>query len=76
MPIEREEFETWMNLLRSDIHGVQDRLDTINGRTRVVEQAIAVLEDRRDTGKAAAWGGGIAGGVVAVVEAAKWLLGK
>lgn len=76
MPIEREEFETWMNLLRSDIHGVQERLDAINGRTRSAEQAIAVLEDRRGAGKAAAWGGGIAGGVVTVVEAAKWLLGK
>ena len=44
--IERDEFESWMQVLRSDIHGVHTRLDELNGRTRKNETAIAVLEDR------------------------------
>jgi hypothetical protein len=46
MAIEREEFESWMNVLRSDIRGVHERLDGLNGRTRQAEQAIAVLQSQ------------------------------
>jgi hypothetical protein len=51
MALEREEFKSWMELLRNDIAGVHERLDELNGRTRVVENKVAVLEDRgsRDT---------------------------
>ena len=44
--IKQSEFERWMELLRNDIHGVHERLDTLNGRTRRAEQDIAVLKDR------------------------------
>jgi hypothetical protein len=63
--IEREEFEAWMRVLRSDIHGVHTRLDDLNGRTRKAETEIAVLKDRGDQSKDgharyAGWGGVIA----------------
>jgi hypothetical protein len=58
--IRRDEFENWMNLLRDDIQGVRAdcnrdfsgvhaRLDLLNGRTRLNERDIAVLQAARDT---------------------------
>lgn len=44
MALERDEFESWMKLLREDIAGVHARLDGLNGRTRTAENKIAVLE--------------------------------
>jgi hypothetical protein len=44
--LRRDEFENWMHVLRDDIHGVHDRLDALNGRTRTNEKDIAVLQDR------------------------------
>lgn len=68
MAIDHDEFNRWMELLRDDIHGVHDRLDRLNGRTRENEQAIAVLQDRgvRATDAGARWIGGLAaaGGIV------------
>ena len=51
------EFERWMEVLRNDIQGVHARLDTLNGRTRASETAIAVLQDRATQAKdpAARW---------------------
>lgn len=46
MDISREEFVSYVDIIRADIKGVQDRLDDINGRTRITEQNIAVLQDR------------------------------
>ena len=44
--LSREEFEGWMRLIREDIRGTHDRLDELNGRTRVNENQIAILNDR------------------------------
>lgn len=44
--LSRDEFEGWMRLIREDIRGTHDRLDELNGRTRVNEQNIAILQDR------------------------------
>lgn len=44
--VEHERFEWWMEKLSSDVRGVNDRLDELNGRTRNVEVKVAVLEDR------------------------------
>ena len=46
MDLTREEFIVHVGLLREDIHGVHDRLDMLNDRTRTAEQDIAVLKDR------------------------------
>lgn len=74
--IQREEFTAWMELIRGDIHGVHERLDALNGRTRANEQDIAVLKERSPAtkGEAARWGGGLGVGVVAVIEAIKALM--
>lgn len=69
----REEFISHVELLRGDVRGVQDRLDELNGRTRATEQKLAVLEDR---GHPAAWGGGIGGIIVAIIEGARWMIGR
>ena len=56
--LSRDEFLLHMQLIRQDIAGVDNRLDVLNGRTRIAENAIAVLEDRSNEGKAAGikWG--------------------
>ena len=73
-----QEFERWMSLIRADIREVHDRLDVLNGRTRSVEQKIAVLEDRSDAQKATAagWGAAVGGAIVGAVEMIRWLSGK
>lgn len=73
MELSREEFIAHIELVRADVKATHERLDTLNDRTRKVEQAIAVLEDR---GHPAAWGGGIGGLIVGVIEGARWMLGK
>ena len=76
--VDEKEFTRWMELLRSDVKGVHDRLDELNGRTRKNENAIAVLEDRSTDGRSegrksgAVWGG-FAGGFAMV---ALWLAEK
>lgn len=52
---------------------LNERLDALNGRTRVNETDIAVLKDRSSSGVAAACGGGVAGAIVAAVEAMRLL---
>ena len=71
--LSREEFISHIDLVRSDVRATHDRLDTLNDRTRKVEQAIAVLEDR---GHPAAWGGGVGGLLVGIVEGMRWMLGR
>jgi hypothetical protein len=57
--------------LKADIGGVNLRLDTLNGRTRVAETKIAIIEDRGSRDTAARWGafgsalGAIASGLMA-----------
>jgi hypothetical protein len=74
--IKNDEFQRWMNQLARQIDGVNDRLDELNGRTRASEQKIAVLEDRSAGGKSAAWGGGVAGVLISIVEIIKWVSGR
>ena len=64
--LSRDEFTTWMELLRGDIRGVQDKLDEQNGRVRATEQKVAVLEDRAGDARK---GGMLAGGVVTLIAA-------
>ena len=47
--IRRDEFEGWMHVLRDDIQGVHSRLDVLNGRTRINERDIAVLQAAVET---------------------------
>jgi hypothetical protein len=42
----RDEFIANIGYIRDDVKGVHDRLDTLNGRTRTLENAVAVLKDR------------------------------
>lgn len=81
-PLERNEFISAVELIRSDIKGVSDRLDAINGRTRDVEQNVAVLFDRSDgvreeakvAGRrtASKWGALIAGGAAVAEVLHQW----
>lgn len=75
--LERDEFETWMGVLREDIKGVHVRLDLLNGRTRVTESKIAVLEDRgSDARRGGMVSGGIGAAIVALAEFARhWFKG-
>lgn len=52
---------------------IDERLDRLNGTQGDHAARIAVLEDR---GHPAAWGGGISGVVLGVVEAVRWMVGK
>jgi hypothetical protein len=47
--LSREEFLSHIGLLHDGIKGVHERLDTLNGRTRHVEQLVAVHEDRLES---------------------------
>jgi len=49
---------------------LNERLDALNGRTRVAEQKIAVLEDRgvRSRDHGARWGAGLVGAMGVLVE--------
>lgn len=71
--LSREEFIAHIDLVRSDVKATHERLDTLNDRTRKAEQAIAVLVDR---GHPAAWGGGIGGLMVGLLEGVRWMLGR
>lgn len=71
--ISREELDRLYHTLEVGFSGVHSRLDRLNGQVGKHEAQIAVLEDR---GHPAAWGGGIGGLLVAVVEGAKWMIGK
>ena len=84
-PLTREEFLIHFGYLRDDLVEVKAQLTRLNGRTGKAEDNIAtlnvdvaVLQDRSPAGRgtAAAWGGGIAGAVIALVEAVKMAWGK
>lgn len=74
MALERDDLDAMEKRLLAAVKGVHDRLDTLNGRTRVVETSVAVLKDRsnRDSSRAASWGAGagaaIAGGIIAAYK--------
>lgn len=44
MPIDAQEFDRWMVVLRDGIKGVNDRLDVVNGRIRETEKAIVRID--------------------------------
>ena len=70
--ISREELDRFYDTLRDGFAGVHNRLDVLNGRTRLTEQKIAVLEDRGlDRKSQAAVGVGASAAIVAVYEAVK-----
>jgi len=74
MAIDREHLEAMEQRLLTAVRGVHDRLDCLNGRTRIVEQSVAVLGDRseRDSARAASWGAGagaaIGGAIVGIYK--------
>lgn len=82
MELSREEFLTHVEIIRADIKGVSDRLDTLNGRTRSVEKDVAVLFDRSEGVKmdataagrksAGKWGAAIAGGATIAEIVHRW----
>ena len=81
MSIDDAEFVRWMQLVRDDLADVQRQLNVIDERLRTVETKLAVVESRGGgesggPGKAAAWGGGIAGACIALAETVKWFLAK
>lgn len=73
--ITREEFQTFSlrldQAMAQGFTGIHDRLDMLNGRTRLNENAIAVLQERSEVAKETKrnWDGLIGGGVVAVIAA-------
>jgi len=78
MNISRDEFHDAVGVIRGDIRGVQDRLDTLNGRTRANELAIVRLQERQREGskkRLAVWGG-IGTLCAAVAKGVYWLVTK
>lgn len=73
--VDRDEFRQWMSVLRDDIKGVHVRLDAQNGRTRTLENKVAVLEDRGEHAKdpKARWGAVGAGFAGLVGALYQWL---
>lgn len=47
--LSREEFLTHIAYVRGDINEVKDHLAALNGRTRLVENKVAVLESQVET---------------------------
>lgn len=74
--ISRDEFTAATDRLHESIRegftGLHLRLDTLNGRTRVAETKIAILEDRAESAKDTKrnWDGIIGGGIVALIAGA------
>jgi hypothetical protein len=61
-----------MAALRDELRGINDRLDIVNGRTRTMEQKVAVLEDRSTPGRReGAIAGGIGAGLVGLAAVIK-----
>lgn len=58
--IDRHELLTHIGYIRDDIKGVNDRLDSLNGRVRTNQTDIGVLKERSDASKADGrkWGAG------------------
>lgn len=65
-----------LEYLKAGVDAIGDRLDTLNGRTRKVEQDVAVLHDRADQSVAATaankataikWGAGVGAALSALV---------
>ena len=79
------EIFTHLEYIRDGIDGINERLDALNGRTRKVEQDVAVLHDRAEQGteataaaKASAikWGAGIGAALSALFAGLSQLSGK
>lgn len=65
--------------LRDDMKGIHERLDVLNGRTRTVEQKVAVLEarvvpSRKEKVQQASWVAGVSAAAVAIAEVVKVLI--
>ena len=76
--LSRDEFYEAVRMIRSDITGVRERLDKINGRVQTNETCIAVLKDRTGasvfgTRHAIGAGGAGAGTGVALMVFWEWL---
>jgi hypothetical protein len=80
MPLEREDLEGYVNILRQDIDrvekGINSRLDTLNSKTNINSIDIAVLkaltENHKTTARnhGAGWGGAMGtfvGAIIAVL---------
>ena len=74
--ISRDEIDRLYQTLDAGFSGIHARLDRMNGRVGELETDVAVMQATHPKGAAAAWGGGIAGAIVGLVEAAKWMVGK
>jgi hypothetical protein len=72
--LSRTEFLTHVTYIREDVQGVHERLDTINGRTRKLENAVAVLNDRADKSRKYGAGFGALGASAVGVLYALWEL--
>lgn len=65
-----------LEYLRDGVDGINSRLDTLNGRTRLLETDLAVLKDRTDENRQAAaqakvsgakWGAGLGAMLAALI---------
>lgn len=77
MAADSKDWDRLYDLLRDGFEGVHDRLDQLNGRTRTVENKVAVLEDRgvRSKDQTARWGAAVIGTTGVLVELAKQMWG-
>ena len=71
-PQEHDAILLHLEYIKAAVDGTNTRLDVQNGRIRVVEQAVAVLEDRQTDARASGrrWGAGagaFVGGVIVAV---------
>jgi len=78
MDLTREDFLLHIQYLRDDIKGVSDRLDTINGRTRVNSEDISGLKATGAAVNVQGWkaGGVGAGGSLLLFMAWEWFKSK
>ena len=74
--ISREEFQRLYDTIDDGFRGVHVRLDRMNGRIGTAETDIAVLQEKSSAARSAAWGGGIGGVMIGLVESVKWLMGR
>jgi hypothetical protein len=69
----RELKEDVLEQIVGGFSGINRRLDDLNGRTRIAETKIAIMEDRGQRDPTARWGAGL--GVMAVVVG-EWIMHK
>ena len=71
--ISRDEIDRLYKTLDDGFAGVNARLDRLSGAIGDHATELAVLKDRAHP---AAWGGGIGGLMVGLVESVRWMLGR